>query len=243
MKVAIISLGRLGLKVYDLLSLRGDDVSGSFHNKRKNVQNEFFYDFSSNSIPNDLMDNDVVIFNLTPSIIKNVNNFKNFIEKVCPPRFIFISSTSVYSDQGSVDELTIPRATSINGILLRECEELLLNLKHENITILRPGGIYAADIHPGLFLSGKSEIKHPNNHVNLVSRDELASAIVKSIDRDYRIINIVNKNHPTKKEYYTEYCVKNNLPLPIFTESQMTSKEDKIVSTRYSEFIVDSELP
>ena len=58
----------------------------------------------------------------------------------------------------------------------------------------------------------------------------------------YQIINAINSNHPTKKEYYTHYCKKHGLTPPSF-ELESQQKGHKIIQTIHEELVINTSLP
>ncbi len=235
MKISIISLGWLGLSLYHELEEKGFDVSGSYFNRPKGVKKEFFFDYQHNSASLPIKESDIVFFNLPPGQIKNLDLFKTFLSTYKEKRFLFISSTSVYSEQGEVDERINPLPKSPNGVFLLQCEEEVLKLK--NSLIIRPGGLYGPSRHPGNFLAGKNNIPNPLSYINLISQENLIKIIMKSLlDKEVRIINAVEKKHVTKKDFYEHYAREKSLPLPHFQEQNQNEINFKKVITCYQKY-------
>lgn len=240
MKISIVALGKVGTELFNKLYTNNTEVFGSYFNNPKKISNEFYFDFFSCEYPDQLKNCDIIVFNLTPSLIKEFLNFKNFVENVTFKKIIFISSTSIYGNQGLVDESTMAIPDCSSGRLLNECEEYLQNSNFD-FTIIRPAGIYSTKNHPGYYLSGKSFKIGKDEKINLISRDELVDIIIKSFDSSHKIINAVNSNHPNKEDYYKNFCMKNNIEVPQFLISNEI--KNKIVSTQFEEFTIKSELP
>jgi hypothetical protein len=239
-KISIIALGWLGEKLYDHLELNGHDVLGTYNTKKRNKNNQIQFNFKDKIVPNEIILSEIIIFNLTPSSINHIDLFQSFIAKTAA-KIIFVSSTSVYGQLGVVNEDDIPLPKTSNGKLLLECEKVLL--ERGNSVIIRPGGLYGGERHPGNFLSGKKEIRDPNAHINLTSRDDLINIIDKVLlSPSPRVINAVNTNHPIKSEYYIQYCEKNDLAHPSFLISEEEEK-NKTVNTKFKDFRVSSPLP
>ena len=239
MNISIVSLGRLGLRLYDHLK-NDNKVFGTYNSCSKNVLHEVQYDFNKDKIPDTIQNPDILIFNLTPSIIANLESFASFVESISTKHFIFISSTSVYGMQGVVNEDTKPMPDTDSGKLLYDCERLLESFNGK-YTIIRPSGLYSNSSHPGQFLAGREINIEANTSVNLIHYDDLTNLIIKSFNSEYNIINATNINHPTKYEYYTDYCIRNHLVPPVF--KNFNSTKDKCVTTKYLEFNINSSLP
>lgn len=238
MKVSIVALGRLGTLIYKKLE-NTTNVIGTFRNKPKGV-NEVFFDFNSTEVPLDIVNSDVLIFNLTPTVISDFERFKKFVEISNPKKIIFISSTSVYGNQEVVNENDETLPESISGKLLKKCENYLLE-SVKNSTIVRPGGIIYETSHPAYFMSSKKIKVGLKERVNLISVNDLVNIIVKILDKNYKIVNVVCAHHPLKKDYYLNYCKSHNLLPPIFEISN--DLKFKEVHTKYNELRIESELP
>lgn len=232
-KIAIIALGRLGQILYTKLTGSSNQVVGTFHSKPKGFKGEIKYDFLKDSIPLEIQDSDVLIFNLTPSVIKSVEKFQAFIQNIRTKRFIFISSTSVYGLQGEVDEDSPTFPESDSGKLLQSCELAILSNK-SNSCVVRPAGIYGPHSHPARYMAGREVSVNGNESINLIDIDSLADIIINNFETKYSIVNAVNSHHPRKEDYYIDFCKRNSLQSPTF--KNMDIGKDKIVKTKYQEF-------
>ncbi len=239
-KISIIALGWLGSSLYNSLTRQGYKAVGSFHSSSKGKKHEVYYDFKQLTLPDQLLNTDILVFNLTPSTIKSLSLFQSFLGQT-KQRIIFISSTSVYGQTGVLTEKETPIPKTQNGKLLYACEKELLTRK--NTTIIRPGGLYGQDRHPGKYLSGKTNISSAHAAINLISNNDLIKIIEMAIKTPrYQIINAINSNHPTKKEYYTHYCKKHGLTPPSF-ELESQQKGHKIIQTIHEELVINTSLP
>jgi nucleoside-diphosphate-sugar epimerase len=237
----IISLGWLGQALYKKLNSDNKKVVGSYNKVSKNLSNEFQYDFSDSELPEEILNVDNIIFNLTPTVIGSIDKFKDFCNKIHNKKLVFISSTSVYSQSGEINEKVKPEPKTKNGLLLKECEDYIKS-QFKNYLIIRPGGLYDDNRHPAKSLSGKEGLKNGRQAVNLISKNDLVQIITKAIEVENNIIiNAVNINHPDKNEYYNSYCKKNNLSAISYLEENDTSR--RIIKTMYDDYMVDSDLP
>jgi hypothetical protein len=239
-KITIIALGWLGKALFSTLENKRSNVSGSYRHNSKGCKDEFKYDFLNSIIPKQILDSNVVIFNLPPSKMGDFNNFTRFIDTIREKEIIFISSTSVYGIQGTVDEETAPVPVKANGKFLLKCEKYIIkNVKRYKI--IRPSGLYGEGRHPARYLSGKRGVKGQNLPINLVSREDLVNLIINAMEYpESLIINASNKNHPTKKKFYTLVCKENSLPIPTF--EIINESQNKIITTKYSYFEINTSL-
>lgn len=241
MKIGIISLGWLGKQIYQEALQRGHEPWGSYTHNPKGIDGEFPYDISKDELPSEAQSSDWLVFNLPPSVF-NLKNFDSFLEQVEKQSLLFVSSTSVYGQEAPVNEKKSPAPASANGKFLVECEQRLSERKGKSV-IVRPGGLVGKGRHPGNFLSGKSVQGNPEAAVNLVQGEELSSLILDLIvaDDPPSIVNAVNSRHPSKEEYYSDYCLRKKLAVPLFEGERAGS--GKVVSTQYLRYLIDSPLP
>lgn len=216
MKISIMGLGWYGAPLASELLKDGHAVLGSTRSEDKTkqfiTQHIHASRFSYPDLPSkDLMDADIVILNIPP-FEEELEWFKSFSWN--PNTWIiFISSTSVY-----------PAPESKSGILLKAQEDWAQShFKHW--TILRFGGLYGAQRHPGKYLRGRKNIAGRLNPVNLVHLDDCIGFTRTVIDKNLqnRLFNVVSDDHRTKEEFYSEFCRKEGLPLPEFDPNDKSS--------------------
>jgi nucleoside-diphosphate-sugar epimerase len=127
---------------------------------------------------------------------------------------IFISSTSVIST---------PEA--FNSQLLAS-EEAWIQDTFPAWTILRFGGLLGGERHPGKHLSGKKNLQGRKWPVNLIHQTDAIGVTRKVIEQNltHKIFNVVSSEHPSRQEFYSEYCSRNGLALPEFADDESTGK-------------------
>jgi hypothetical protein len=232
----IIGAGKLGEIILNKLSKK--DFNGSY-GTRTNHPDHHKFNINTDSIST-LPKTDIFVICIPPSKYE-FDAVKRFINSSTDSKIILISSTSVYgTNTGDVDENSIRTPMSESAKKLVAIEDLVLNTGRG--IVIRPSGLYSTGSHPGNFLSGKTEIKNPDAPINLISRDEVADAVLSlALQDEIRQLNLANTNHPTKKEYYTSYCKRNSLELPSFKESN--TQDQKTINTIYESFKACSALP
>jgi len=176
-KISILGCGWLGLPLAKALTENGFSVKGSTTSTEKIARLEqagitpFLIEIGENGINGNvdqfLDQSQVLIINIPPKLrgnstenfISKIETFLPFIEKSGIKKVLFVSSTSVYSDEDKVvTEETIPNPDSESGKQLLDCEKLLHENSHFETTILRFGGLIGEDRHPIYFLAGRSNI-------------------------------------------------------------------------------------
>jgi nucleoside-diphosphate-sugar epimerase len=226
MKISIIGMGWFG-KALGLELKSHYEISGTTRTDEKirvlNQQGLLAEKLTLSDLPSDeILTADVIVLNIPPFVdqlswFKSWNWNKN-------SHIIFISSTSVYGNTGTVDETTIPLPESDNGRILLEVEHWIKSFPA--YTIIRFGGLIGEDRHPGNVLSGRSNIIGGNLPVNLIHLEDCIGFTKLVIEKKMinETFNLVDPEHPSRRQYYQDHCQKNNLPLPEFTDSDENGK-------------------
>jgi nucleoside-diphosphate-sugar epimerase len=166
--------------------------------------------------------------NSSENFVKKIRNLIPFIENSKIEKIIFISSTSVYSDDNSVvTEATKPNPETEGGKQLLEAENLLLSNSNFTTTVIRFGGLIGENRHPIHFLAGRKNIENPYAPINLIHQLDcigIIEEILRQAQKDKlgfgETFNAVAPFHPSRKTYYSEKALELNLPLPEFDESK-----------------------
>lgn len=246
-QISILGCGWLGLPLAKSLIEKGFSVNGSTTSVEKIAVLEkvgispFLVSLSAievleetkNSIEKFLKNSDVLIIDIPPKLrgdskenfVTKIQNIIPFIEKSSVEKVIFVSSTSVYSDDNSIiTEETIPNPDTESGRQLLEAEHLLQSNKNFQTTILRFGGLIGEDRHPIKFLAGRKNIENPEGPINLIHQVDCIGIIEAIYETNswQETYNAVTPYHPIRKEYYTHKAIELNLPLPEFDESKIS---------------------
>lgn len=146
-----------------------------------------------------------------------------FIEKHEIKNVIYTSSTTVYlSLQGEVNEKSPIVPVSEMDQQIIEIENLLLNNKNFNATILRLGGLIGEDRHPVRFIVKREIIDDANNPVNMIHRKDIIRFFEKITENEIvnDVFNIVAPINLNRRDFYTKEANKLGLsPLPTFTDN------------------------
>ncbi len=137
---------------------------------------------------------------------------------------LFASSTSVYPDLNcTVVETDARRPESASGRALLEAEKRLLADSHFDTTVLRFGGLYGGDRHPGRFLAGRKQLANGAAPVNLIHRDDSIGLVSAILNQDVRgeVFNACADAHPTREVLYTRAAEKLGLAPPHFADEPM----------------------
>lgn len=260
-QISILGCGWLGLPLAKSLLEKGFSVNGSTTSLEKIAVLEevgihpfhinLFEDSIEGNIDLFLSNSDVLIIDIPPKLRENssenfvtkIQNIIPFIEKSSVEKVIFVSSTSVYSDDNSIiTEETKPNPDTESGKQLLEAEQLLQKNSNFQTTIVRFGGLIGEDRHPIKFLAGRKNIENPEGPINLIHQVDCIGIIVAIYETNswQETYNAVTPYHPIRKEYYTHKAIELNLPLPEFDESKIsigkTILSDKVASVLNYEF-------
>ncbi len=176
---------------------------------------------------------------LSMTFVEKIQTLVPFIAKSSVEKVIFVSSTSVYSDDNStITEALEPRPDSESGKQLLASERLLQSNTHFKTTVVRFGGLIGDDRHPIKFLAGRKNIENPDAPINMIHQEDcigIIEEILRQAQNDKlewnETFNAVAPFHPSRKDYYTNKAIALNLPLPEFNESK-PSIGKWIVSTK-----------
>ena len=152
---------------------------------------------------------------------------------------VFISSTSVYRQtEGEwVDEKSHTAMDTATSKTLRNAEDQIASVVSP-VTILRSSGIYG----PGRgylfqqFMNGAATIEGTGERfLNMVHRDDLAKAIIRSFDGNGGTFNITDDEPVSQLNFFEWLSVRTNRPLPPFApEPDPSTRKRGITNKRVS---------
>ena len=147
---------------------------------------------------------------------------------------LFASSTGVYpnvertvteADQppGQPDALPGSRRSTGRAVLAAEAQ--LMDDPAFATTVVRFGGLYGDDRHPGRFLAGRTNVGRPEAPVNLIHRDDCVGLLLTLLEQDVRddVFNACADAHPPRRAVYTRAAEVLGLDPPTFDESDTTT--------------------
>ena len=205
MNISILGLGWYGEPLALELLKDGHQVSGTTRTKlkcleflKKNIPTEVLT--TENTPSEDLLDADVVILNIPP-IKEELSWFKSFKWKK-DVWVIFVSSVSVEYKPDS------------ESAKILKAQEDWVKETFPTWTVMRFGGLYGKERHPGKHLAGRKGIPEGNRPISLVSLEETIATtkevLAHKVQKD--TLTVIGKDRRSRKEFYTEYCRQNGLP-------------------------------
>lgn len=242
--ISLLGCGWLGFPLaLDLIS-RGFIVKGSTTSpekipllKKSGIDPILVQFDSSHPDPdlNELLDGDILIVSVPPGrrTVEGPENYKRMAEILTAKlpgssisKLIFISSTSVYSDNNSLlTESSEISPETASGKVIAEIEKNLLVLPIQ-VIVLRLAGLFGPGRSPGRFFSGKTNIPNGLAPVNMIHQDEVISLINSLIDSETAkgVYIGATPSHPTKAEFYTLAARLEKLPEPDFIAEKLNWK-------------------
>ena len=174
---------------------------------------------------------DVLFLNVPPSRTpdgpaayeEQVRALLREVERSPIRRLLLASSTSVYArEQGTVTEGDAGPATALcpTGRHLLRVERCVQGSSTLTSTILRYGGLYGYDRHPGRFLAGRTGLGRPEAPVNLVHRDDAVGVALEVLRQDAwgEVFNVCADEHPTRRDVYVAAAQRLGLEPPTFVD-------------------------
>lgn len=242
MIISILGCGWLGRPLGRDLAADGYDVKGSTTTPEKvgTLEADGITPYLLNLDPDlqgdvgDFFEADALFLNVPPPREHDADFHRQQMRAVREaneaPWVILASSTGVYgnvdrrlreSDQppGRPEALDGPRRST--GEVLLDIEEAWMQASVDT-TIVRFGGLYGPDRHPGRFLAGRTGISRPEAPVNLIHLDDCIGIVRAILDRPDtargEIYNAVATATPSRRRTYTRAAEVLDLDPPAFDE-------------------------
>lgn len=245
--ISIIGCGWLGMPLGESLLNQGYRVKGSTtHMAKLSRMRKIGLDpFIINLEPNykgegHFLDSDLLIVNLPPRNTASDSDFhkkqllslSKRVKKSSVVRVLFVSSTAVYPDTDSLvyENDAQYQALSRSGISLLEMEDVFRKDDTLETTIVRFGGLYGPERHPGNFLAGKHDLPGGENPVNMIHLEDCIGVISHIIKHKIwgETFNACSPNHPSRASFYQQAAAECGLEPPTFSSE---AKPFKIVSS------------
>lgn len=260
-KISILGCGWLGLPLGKAIANAGYQVKGATTTSEKlsalkeaNIRPYLLHFDPDAKHVGDFFDTDLLILNLPPRNRNNNDSYhqqqleaiKTHATNAGVPKVLFVSSTAVYPDTNAkVDEADAsPEALSRGGIPLLLMEQLFTGSDAFQTTVIRFGGLYGPDRHPGRFLAGKQNIPGADNPVNMIHQADCIGVIQAIIAQNLwgKTYNACAPGHPTRKAFYLDAAEKLGLQPPQFNDKPKDFKQvsaDKLLKDTGYTFLHD----
>ncbi|WP_423146654.1 SDR family NAD(P)-dependent oxidoreductase [Rubrolithibacter danxiaensis] len=181
----------------------------------------------------EFFETDILIVNIPPKgkpelFLEQIKEIVKLIKKNEISHVLFVSSTSVYSEQNKeVTEENFPQPDSEVGKALLNAEELFMKLNGSKNTVIRFAGLTGPGRDPGRFLSGKKDISNGRAPVNLIHMEDCIGLILSVIEKKcwgFRF-NACSPDHPSREAFYQLAAKKGNFSTPEFKDELLSWKK------------------
>ncbi|MTI20606.1 SDR family oxidoreductase [Fulvivirga sp. RKSG066] len=242
--ISILGCGWLGLPLGEYLVKRGFVVKGSTTQKEKLQELEhvgikpYHLSFEPDLVgeARDFFDSEILIINLPPRNREGVPNFYELqLETIrsyaqgSVKHVLFVSSTGVYpnSNQEVTEEDADVNCLSRSGIPLLKMEQIFTQSTAFETTIMRFGGLYGPERHPGRFLAGKTDLLGADNPVNMIHLEDCLGVIEAIIDQGLwgETFNACSPKQETRKSFYQSAANDLGLQPPTFNDQPQPFKK------------------
>lgn len=235
MKINIIGSGWLALPLGQYFQQRGHQLLWTSTDKNKAEQlsiqgiQTMVYQLGD-VIPStsELVECEALIVAITH---KEINDYQNFLSQLNDHQgihLIYISSTSVYANDGQSHDENSSALNQQNPLLT--IENRLRT--YGKTTIIRLAGLAGPGRHPGRFFLRSGIISNPNAAVNLIHLDDCIGIIEQVIEQQAwnETYNGCADNHPEKGVYYQHMARLSGHPVPKLAENKQGS--NKIIQNK-----------
>jgi nucleoside-diphosphate-sugar epimerase len=248
--ISVLGCGWLGAPLATAFLEEGFSVKGSTTSEEKIEILEalgidaHLVNISESEKLDSFLDTDILVIAITSKDIDGFENLISQIQNSVVQKVVFISSTSVY---GSLNKVMTEEDTVLKNPLTT-----IENLFRKNIffetTIIRFGGLFGGDRHPGNWFANNRKIPQPKGFVNMIHREDCIEIIQEIIDHNCwnSTFNVCATHHPTRKDFYTNAKLSKGFKIPEFEENEEYTwkiiSSDKVKKALGYEFIHDNLL-
>lgn len=244
-KIGVVGAGWLGLPLGAALSRSGHTVYGSTTRKerfpllRQEGLVPFLLELAEQPAGDveTLAGLDVLIVNVPPSTARRYDGLNHLqqldrltraITKAGIKKVLYISTTSVYPDESR--EMREQDAAYVvsrhSGQVPLQFEDCFREASDFESTIIRFGGLFGPERHPGYFFKRRREVSHGGAPVNMIAQQDCIGIIQKVIETQTwgETFNACAPEHPSKRTFYTTASQQVGTELPIFLDEATSGK-------------------
>lgn len=224
--ISIFGCGWVGKALLPLLS-PGYKVKASVRTpdsfEQLPLKDKFLLNEVNNYFHPDFYQSDVIIIAIPPrgAYLETIQTLLGYTDQTT--QIILLSSTSVYGQtEGIVDENSDKEVKNISLMLKTE---RYLQEKHQNVLILRLGGLMGYNRIAGKYSAGKTF--EYDGFVNYIHRDDVVAIIKMFIDKEVccDVVNVVAPLHPSKQAIFIKNAKRFGFEKTHFTHNEMRSKQ------------------
>lgn len=230
--ILIVGLGYLGKPLSEQLAMQGYSVLGTYRHHPPTfspplpaIITSSRYTLGEQHFPNAWHAAKTWVCLLPPSCspayVHHIQAWITYAEHCQIDHLIYSSSISVYGDQHGICTTDTPvRPATESAKKIVAIEEAIRVSCLPRQSILRLGGLYDKERHPIYRLLEKKHIANGLDPVNMLHRQKAVNALLHAIcHHDHNgclIKNIVQEQHPSKIDFYTEQAKQLGVNTPNF---------------------------
>lgn len=227
--ISLLGYGWLGKQLYPSLIQQGFDlkIAASTPAKMKERQHAGLNAYSVSLgadffIDQAFFDSQLLIVAIPPRPHLFFDRLLESIQGSKITNVLFVSSTSVYQNVNEV----VTEASALSDSFLVKIEKQFSDLNTIKTTIVRFGGLFSKDRHPGNFFKDKSHIDNAGRYVNLIHQDDCINILMQIIEDEIwgETFNACAPSHPTKEEFYSLALRDLNKTLPKIENTGLNGK-------------------
>ena len=235
MKISIIGSGWLALPLSRHLTDLQHQVliTTTCADKARRLSDQGFqvstYQLGQDTSPKaELLQADVLIIAITSKDHEAFSRLVGQLATSTVQHVLFVSSTSVYQNNGQAHDET-SQALNHNSPLLK-IEQLIQQLP--SASIIRFAGLVGPGRHPGGFFRRSGVISNPEAAVNLIHLDDCLGLITAVIEQQawQQIFNGCADSHPEKGVFYQSMARQGGFEVP--QPGEHTTGSDKVIDNQ-----------
>lgn len=241
--ISILGFGWLGKSIGERFISYGDNIkisttSESKHLKLKNSGlTSFIVNVNTKIFPKSFFQSRTLIITIPPQELSSYKTLILRIQDSPVENVILISSTSVYSPSNKI----ISEESDLKNSSLVQIEKLFSESPYFKTTIIRFGGLFGANRHPGKFFKNRILI-NPEHSTNMIHQSDCVRIIEQVLVKNKwgEIFNACAPTHPTKKNFYSMAAVSIGEEKPLTGISKgigKTISSDKLIKVLDYQFL------
>ncbi len=257
--ISILGCGWLGLPLGKYLAGKKYQVRGSTTHQQKlsNISEGGIRPYlialrpEIDGDPGDFFRSDILLINLPPrnkdgEVDFHLRQLKAIRDSARGEveNIVFISSTGIYPNKNMIvkEEDADPDCLSRGGVSLLEAEQVFSLTPEFRTTVIRFGGLYGPERHPGRFFAGRKNLTGAKNPVNMIHLEDCLGVISAIIEQDIwgETFNACSPVERTRESFYQSAAVDLGLEPPSFSEMPAAYKKvsvEKLLSMTGYRFV------
>lgn len=239
--VSVLGCGWFGYPLAKKLADLGHQVKGSTTTAGKLADlhsariEPYLFSLDQDEDAGDFFDSEILVLGVPPKLRSGSgDDYEGKIRRLAErlkgspvKHVLFISSTSVFSDSGTVlYEHDLPSPETASGRAILAAELCLQDCASFTTTIIRFAGLIGPGRDPGRFFAGKTDIPNGRAPVNLIHLDDCLGITLTILQRQAfgHVFHAVTPQHPQKQSFYSKAALASAYTAPKFHDELLSWK-------------------